>query len=480
MEEDTAMRKTKIVVTIGPATEDSETLAALVDAGMNVVRQNFSHGTHEEHLEIKERVDALHADVATMVDTQGPEIRMRDIEEEFALDEGDEVALTADDITGTSERIAVDYPDLLEYLEEGDMVYIDDGGVELRVEDVDEDAHCIVESGGKVGAHKSVNVPGKDLGLTAPTEQDCADIRFGARNDFDFLSASFVKTGEDIRKIRELIEDEGGHMDIIAKIEHVNAVENFEEILEESDGIMVARGDLGIEIPISEVPLVQKDIIKKCNKAGKPVITATQMLKSMTDHPRATRAEVSDVANAVIDGTDAVMLSEETAVGKYPVRTVAFMGEVVEKTEGSLGEGVHHTVQDKSRDIEDIICKNIWQTQRETSVRYIVAHTTSGYTARHISKFRPETPIIAFTDTEAVKRKLQLVWGVEAEHREFPDTMERMVAESASILAEEGRVEDEDLIVFSAGVPTSVAGTTNMMEIRSVQSLLEEKRQFEQ
>lgn len=474
------MRKTKIVATIGPATEDSKTLAALVDAGMNVVRQNFSHGTHEEHREIKDRIDALDADVATMVDTQGPEIRMRDIEEEFVLNEGDEVALTAEDITGTPERIAVDYPDLLEYLEEDDMVYIDDGGVELRVKEVTGDAHCIVESGGTVGAHKSVNVPGKDLGLTAPTEQDRKDIRFGARNDFDFLSASFVKTAEDIRKIRELIEDEGGHMDIIAKIEHVRAVENFEAILEEADGIMVARGDLGIEIPISEVPLVQKDIIKKCNKAGKPVITATQMLKSMTDHPRATRAEVSDVANAVIDGTDAVMLSEETAVGKYPVRTVEFMGEVVEKTEGSLGEGVHHTVQEQSEGIEDIICKNIWQTQRETAVKYIVAHTTSGYTARHISKFRPETPIIAFTDTEAVKRKLQLVWGVEAEHRQFPDTMEQMVAESASILSEKGQVDDEDLIVFSAGVPTAVAGTTNMMEIRSVQSLLEENEQFEQ
>jgi len=474
------MRKTKIVVTIGPATDDSETLAALVDAGMNVVRQNFSHGTHEDHRAIKDRVDALDADVATMVDTQGPEIRMRDIEEEFMLEEDDEVRLTAADITGTRERISVDYTDLLEYLAPGDLIFIDDGGVELRVEAIEDDARCTVVSGGTVGANKSVNVPGKDLGLSAPTEQDRADIRFGARNDFDFLSASFVKTAADVREIREVIEDEGGHMDIIAKIEHVKAVDNFEAILEEADGIMVARGDLGIEIPISEVPLVQKDIIKQCNKAGKPVITATQMLKSMTDHPRATRAEVSDVANAVIDGTDAVMLSEETAVGTYPVRTVDFMGEVVVKTEGSLGADVHHTVQEQSKGVEDIICKNIWQTQRETAVQYIVAHTTSGYTARHISKFRPETPIIAFTDTESVKRKLQLVWGVEAEHREFPDTMEQMVAESASTLSETGRVDGEDLIVFSAGVPTSVAGTTNMIEIRSVQSLNEEHERFKE
>lgn len=473
------MRRTKIVATIGPATDDADTLQELADAGMNVVRQNFSHGTHAEHREIRDRVEGLDQDVATMVDTQGPEIRMRAVEEPFTLEEGDQVSLTTDDVTGTPERIAVDYAELVEYLDEGDLVFIDDGGVELEVTEIEDDARCTVRSGGEVGSRKSVNVPGKDLGLTAPTEQDIDDIRFGAQNDFDFLSASFVKSADDIHRIREIIEEEGGHMDIIAKIEHVKAVENLDAILEASDGIMVARGDLGIEIPISEVPLLQKRIIRKCNKAGKPVITATQMLKSMTDHPRATRAEVSDVANAVIDGTDAVMLSEETAVGKYPVRTVSFMAEVVQKTEQSLIDEVHHTVKDKSRDIEDIICKNIWQAQRETAVSYIVAHTTSGYTARHISKFRPETPIFAFTDNKEVKRKLQLVWGVEAEHREFPDRMEAMVAGSAAMLAAEGRVDPEDVIVFSAGVPTSVSGTTNMMEIRQVQSLIDEKERLD-
>jgi len=473
------MRKTKIVATLGPASESREKLEQLADAGMNVARQNMSHGTHDEHRQILNDVHSLGDNVAAMMDTQGPEIRLRDVEDGTVLKQGATVHISAQEKPGDEDELTVDHPAMFDNLETGDTLLIDDGEIELEVEEIDDRATCSVIFGGPVSSRKSVNVPGKDMGLTTPTEKDVEDIRFGAEEGFDLLAISFVKSAEDIHRIQDLLDEHDSDMDIIAKIEHIKAVENLDEIIEAADGLMVARGDLGVEISASDVPLLQKKIIKRCNRAGKPVIVATQMLKSMTKSPRATRAEVSDIANAVLDGTDAVMLSEETAVGDYPVKSVSFMSEVVAKIETSLEEDVHHTVKSQSKNIADIICKNVWQASRETQVEYIVAHTSSGYTARNIAKYRPNTDIIAFTDSAAVKRKLSLVWGVDAYHADFPEPVDEMICQSAERLYQDGLVGTDDTLVLSAGVPTSVSGTTNMLEIRTVKGLLDEKETIE-
>ena len=471
------MRKTKIVATIGPASSSKDCLKNLIESGMDVARQNFSHGNHEEHEEKFRTIRELSDDIGVMMDTQGPEIRLREVDNGTVLNKGDEVDLVTSDVTGDSDKLPVDHSRMMDYLEEGDTVLIDDGEIELEVESVlgDSGAKCSVIYGGNVSSRKSVNIPGKDVGLRAPTEKDIRDIKFGADLGFDFVSASFVKSAEEIRNIRRLIDKEDSDMDIIAKIEHVKAVENLDEILKESDGVMIARGDLGVEIPASEVPLLQKKIIHKCNKKGKPVITATQMLKSMTDSPKATRAEVSDVANAVMDGTDSVMLSEETAIGKYPVKSLEFMSEVVKEVEDYLEDEVHHTVQVKSDNIADMISKNIWQASKEIESNYIVAHTTSGYTAKHIAKYRPKTDIIVMTNSKNVQRKLNLVWGVTPYYTEFKHHVDEMICDSAEYLYKNNKVDLSDTLVLSAGVPTSVSGTTNMMEIRTVESLIQEK-----
>ncbi|MDY6778390.1 MAG: pyruvate kinase [Candidatus Nanohaloarchaea archaeon] len=464
-----------------PAPQPDCMLAALADEGMNVARQNFSHGTHDEHRQILQQVRDLDQPVATMIDTQGPEVRLQEVEEGTALEAGSDITIVGDDITGDATAVGVDHPQLIDSLEAGDTVLIDDGELELEVRTVDKDrATCVVVYGGELGSNKSVNVPGKDVGLEAPTEKDREDIAFGAEQGFDFVSASFVKKADDIHAIQGIIDDHDSNMNIIAKIEHIKAVENLDEIIEAADGIMVARGDLGVEMDASEVPILQKKIIKKANRLGKPVIVATQMLKSMTDSPRATRAEVSDIANAVIDGTDAVMLSEETAAGDYPVKSLDFMDDVVRKMEDSYEGEIHHTVKTKSKNVAEIICKNVWQASREADISTIVAHTSSGYTARNIAKYRPETDIVAFTDSEMVQHQLQLTWGVQAYYREFPEQVDEMICDSAQDLYDRELVEKDDLLVLSAGVPTSISGTTNMLEIRKVSSLLEEKEKIQQ
>ena len=370
-----------------------------------------------------------------MMDTKGSEIRLGDIEEGTVLQEGHKVTIATEETEGDSKRISVNYKEFTDHIEAGDEVRIDDGKIELKVDKVNETAECTVIYGGEISSRKAVNVPGKDIGLQAPTEKDRRDIEFGAEKGYDFVSLSFVK--------------------------------------EASDAIMVARGDLGVELPAPELPMMQKEMIKKSNRAGKPVITATQMLESMTENPTATRAEISDVANAVIDGTDAVMLSGETAIGDYPVKTAEFMSRVVEETEASIKENVHHTVKDKSDNTREIICKNVWQASRDSEADIIVAHTSSGSTARNISKYRPENPIIAFTDSEMVERQLALSWGVRPYYEEFPGNVEEMLENSAQRLENLGLVNQDDKVVMSAGIPTTVTGTTNMMQIRKIGKLLE-------
>ncbi len=468
------MRKTKIVATIGPASDKEKDLERLISAGIDVARQNFSHGTHEEHSETLANIRNISDEIGVMMDTQGPEIRLNQIKEDTKLRPGERVSIVTQDIEGDEEVLPVDHPTIEDFLMEGDTILIDDGQIELEVLEVNDEIECEVIYGGKVLSRKSVNVPGKDMGLKAPTEKDIRDIEFSVEEGFDFVSASFVKSAEEIERIRKVIKKKDSDMSIIAKIEHLKAVENIDEIIDAADGVMIARGDLGVEIPASDVPVFQKQIIEKANIKEKPVITATQMLKSMTESPRATRAEVSDVANAVIDGSAAVMLSEETAIGRYPVKSVKFMSEILEKMEDYVKGRKYFTTDRKSRGIADIIAKNVTQAAREINAKYIVAHTSSGYTAHKIARFRPDVNIIAFTDKKSVQRRLSLVWGVKAFYTEFPEHVDEMVCGTAKTLFNKGMVDKDDKLLITAGVPAPVTGITNTMQIRTVKSLMEE------
>ncbi len=468
------MRKTKIVATIGPVSNNRENMERLISSGIDVARQNFSHGTHEEHVEMLNMIRDISSEVGVMMDTQGPEIRLNEIEEDTELHQGERVKIVTEDVEGNEEVLPVDHPTIEDFLKKGDTILIDDGQIELNVLDVQEEVECEVIYGGKVLSRKSVNVPGKDMGLKAPTDKDIRDIEFSVEKGFDFVSASFVKSAEEIEEIREIIRKKNSDMNIIAKIEHLKAVENIDEIIKASDGVMIARGDLGVEVPASDVPVLQKQIIEKANLQEKPVITATQMLKSMTESPRATRAEVSDVANAVIDGSAAVMLSEETAIGKYPVKSVKFMSEILEKMEAYVKGREYFTTDRESRDIADIIAKNVTQAAREIDAKFIVAHTSSGYTAHKIARFRPDIDIIAFTDKKSVQRSLSLAWGVKAFYTEFPEHVDEMVCDTAKTLYHKDMVEKDDKLLITAGVPTPVTGITNTMQIRAVRDLIEE------
>jgi len=412
------------------------------------------------------------------MDTQGPEVRLGRIKEGTDLLRGSEVELVSDDVLGDEKKLPVDYPGLFGYLKKDDTILMSDGSLELRVEKVGSSVKCRVIYGGKISSKKSVNIPGKDIGLFAPTKKDLENIKFGASMGFDFVAASFVKSANDIKKIRTVLKNEKSSMQIIAKIEHVKAVENLDEILEASDAVMIARGDLGVEVPASDVPLLQKTIIRKCLEQEKPVIVATQMLMSMTEHPRATRAEVSDVANAVEDGADAVMLSEETAVGKYPVKSVQFMAETIQKMETYLLGRLPEALKSSKNEIADIIAKNVWQAAKDSSAKFIIAHTSSGYTARKIAKFRPDIDILAFTDKEIVERQMNLIWGVRPFLARFYKHVDDMLCGSAEFLYKKGLVNEKDIVILSAGEPVSVSGSTNMMEIRRVKSLLEQKKTF--
>jgi pyruvate kinase len=471
------MRKTKIIATIGPSSEDKKVIKDMVKSGLNIARLNFSHRTQEQAKTTYKNLRKVVPHIGIMMDTQGPEVRLGKIKEGTELLRGSEVELIKGDILGNEKRLPVDYPGLFDYLKEDDTILMSDGSLELRVEKItDSSVKCKVVYGGKISSKKSVNIPGKDIGLFAPTKKDLENIKFGARLGFDFVAASFVKSAEDVRKIRAVLQKEKSSMQIIAKIEHIKAVRNLDEILEVSDAIMIARGDLGVEVPASDVPLLQKTIIRKCLECEKPVIVATQMLMSMTEHPRATRAEVSDVANAVEDGADAVMLSEETAVGKYPVKSVQFMAETIQKMEEYLHGRLPEALKSNKNEIADIIAKNVWQAARDSSAKFIIAHTSSGYTARKIAKFRPDIDILAFTDKEIIGRQMNLIRGVRPFLAKFYKHVDDMLCDSAEFLYKKGLVNKEDIIILTAGEPVAVSGSTNMMEIRKVKSLLEQRK----
>ena len=474
------MRRTKIVCTIGPASDSKQVMAALLRAGMDVARLNFSHGTHQEHQlriqRLRETAAELHKDLAIMLDTKGPEIRIGTFEEgKILLQAGDRFILTTRDVPGNQERVSISYKELPEDVQLRSRILLADGTIELCVEEVDDgDIICRVVNGGVLTDRKGVNVPGFSVRLPAITPQDIEDIQFGIRHGVDFIAASFVSQAGDVHGIRRILEDAGANVDIISKVERYDAVQNLDEIIRVSDGVMVARGDLGVELQPEEVPLVQKTMIEKCNRAGKPVITATQMLESMTANPRPTRAETSDVANAIFDGTDAIMLSAETAAGKYPVEAVQTMDRIALRTEEAVRVNASIRGKDRAaqRTVTDSISFATFQAAHDLGASAIITATTSGHTARMISKYRPGAPIIAVTPYEAVVRKLSLVWGVMPMQVESMENTDEMIETAVAGALTTQLVRPGDLVVITAGVPLGITGTTNLLKVHTVGNVI--------
>lgn len=474
------MRRTKIVCTIGPASENVETLKKMMLAGMNVARLNFSHGTHEDHgrriAAIRQAAGEVGKNIAIMLDTKGPEIRLKKFADPpVTLEPGQRFTLTTREVLGDNTIVSVTYMDLPKDVRPGSKVAVADGLIEMEVEAIDgQDVHCRVINGGQLSNQKGVNLPGVNVNLPSITDRDIADIRFGLEQRVDFIAASFIRKPSDVIAIRQIVEQYGADVDIIAKIESRQGVENLADIINVADGIMVARGDLGVEIPAEEVPVLQKTMIEMCNLAGKPVITATQMLESMTQNPRPTRAEASDVANAIFDGSDAIMLSGETAVGKYPVQTVETMARIAQRAELAVdfddrlvarGAALQRTV---TGGISHAVCT----IAKELGVTAIITATASGHTARMIAKFRPKVHVVAVTPRANVLRKLALVWGVEPLLIGDVVGTDEMIASSVEAALASGLISAGDLVVITAGVPVGVHGTTNMMKVHTVGTLL--------
>ncbi len=474
--------RTKIVCTIGPSSESEEVLEQLVNEGMSVARLNFSHGSIPEHKikidRIKKVREKLQRPVAIMFDTKGPEIRLGNLKDDMEpyLNVDDEYILTTEDITGDEKIASITYKELPKDIKKGDSILIDDGLIELKVESVTGDEiHTKVVNGGFIKSKKGVNVPNVKLRLPSLTEKDVADLKFGVKEDIDFVAASFVRTKEDVLNIRSVLESEGMYnIQIISKIENKEGLENIDDIIEVSDGIMVARGDLGVEIPTEEVPIIQKEIIKKCNLKGKPVITATQMLDSMIRNPRPTRAEANDVANAVLDGSDAIMLSGETASGAYPVEAVKTMAKIARAMEESIDydELLREKILMNDRNITNSIGKSTCQIAADINADAIITATTSGGTSRAIAKFRPKNQIIAVTTDEKVRRQLSLTWGVEALLSEKIFSTDEVIANAVEISKAHGYVKSSDTVVLTAGVPVGLAGSTNLIKVQTVGELL--------
>ncbi len=475
------MRKTKIVCTIGPASESLENTKKLIQAGMNVARLNFSHGDYEEHgnriKAIRQASQELGKTVAILLDTKGPEIRLGKLKEEpIELVQGEDITLTTEEILGDIKRIPITYKELPNDVHVGSTILIDDGLIGLTVTGIEgTEIHCRIVNSGQIKSKKGVNVPGVAISMPGITEKDASDIRFGIEQNVDFIAASFVRRASDVLEIRELLERHGGqHIQIISKIENQQGVDNLDEILEVSDGLMVARGDLGVEIPAEEVPLVQKQMIEKCNRVGKPVITATQMLDSMQRNPRPTRAEASDVANAIFDGTDAIMLSGETAAGKYPMESVQTMAAIAVRAESALHyrEIFQKQAQAQQTSVTEAISQAVANSSLDLDANAIVTSTESGYTARMVSKYRPKAPIVAVTPDEQVVRRLQLVWGVVPVQGTLAGSTDEMFDIAVAGALKSGHVRLGDTVVITAGVPVGRSGTTNLIKIHHIGELI--------
>ncbi|MGM9949668.1 MAG: pyruvate kinase [Lysinibacillus sp.] len=477
------MRKTKIVCTIGPASESPEMLEQLIEAGMNVARLNFSHGSHEEHAvriaAIRDAAEKVGKPVGILLDTKGPEIRTHTMENgELHLVTGQVIDISMTEVVGNENAFSVTYEQLIEDVDQNNIILLDDGLIELRVLAKDMERgliHTIVENAGVLKNKKGVNVPGVSIKLPGITEKDAQDILFGIEQGVDFIAASFVRTAKDVLEIRELLEqNNGSHIQIIPKIENQEGVDNIDAIIEVSDGLMVARGDLGVEIPAEEVPLVQKSLIKKCNQVGKPVITATQMLDSMQRNPRPTRAEASDVANAIMDGTDAIMLSGETAAGLYPVESVQTMYKIAERTEQALDyrRVVSQRSREKEANMTEAISQAVAYTSINLNVKAVLAPTESGNTAKMIAKYRPGVPIVAVTGSVNTAQMLTLVWGVQPIVCERVQTTDEILELAVDEALKHNYVDHGDVVVITAGVPVGEAGTTNLMKVHVIGDLL--------
>ena len=476
------LRKTKIICTLGPATEDETVLRRLMLGGMNAARFNFSHCTHEDATKKLEAVTRLREElglpIATILDTKGPEIRVKTFQNgPIQLEAGDTFTLTTREVEGDDKIVSITYKDLPKDLKAGSRVLIDDGLVEMRAEHVsDTDIVCTVLNGGRVSNHKGINVPGTKLSMPFISEQDRSDIIFGIENGFDYIAASFTRSAEDILEIRHILKEHDCHsMNIIAKIENMEGVENIDEILRVVDGIMVARGDMGVEIPLEDVPVLQKELIQKSYLAGKQVVTATQMLDSMMKNPRPTRAEATDVANAIYDGTSCIMLSGETAAGKYPVEALETMVRIAEKAEESINYIKRFNSRDNSDvafDVTNAISHATCTTAHDLGAKAIITVTKSGVTARQLSKFRPLYPIVGCTTEKHVWRQLNLSWGVVPMLIDEVEDTDALFERAVDAAERTGLVKSGDLVVITAGVPLGISGTTNMMKVHVVGHVL--------
>ena len=471
------MRKTKIVCTLGPSTDKEGVLREMIQAGMNVARFNFSHGTHAEH---KARLDTLKAlreeldaPVAAMLDTKGPEIRLKDFADgSVRLTAGQEFTLTTTEVEGDVHRCSITYADLPNDVKAEDTILLDDGLVRLTVlETAGTEIRCRVENDGVMKNHKGVNVPGVRLSMPYMSQRDREDLLFGVEQGFDYVAASFVRSAADIRELRSLLDKAGARIRIIAKIENQEGVSNLPEILDAADGIMVARGDMGVEIDFTEIPIIQKDMIAQCVACGKPVITATQMLDSMIENPRPTRAEITDVANAIYDGTSAIMLSGETAAGKYPVEAVKTMDAIARRTESDINHVKRMAQMSSGRtrlSVAAATAHAACTTAQEIGADAILTVSQSGTTARLVSRFHPGTPIVACLLDQRVRRQMALYWGVEPIMMPYVNSTDELVSQAVECAEAAGLVSRGDLVVVTAGVPVGVSGTTNMIRVQQV------------
>ena len=475
----TALRKTKIVCTLGPATEDDAILRAMIQAGMNVARLNFSHGTYEGHAQNIRRIRALsaelHTPVGIMLDTKGPEIRLKTFRDHrIKKKKGQLFTLCTDDVEGNAEHVSITYADLPADVQPGTTILIDDGLVGLTVEAVSKtEIQCRVNNGGVISDRKGINVPDANLSMPFISQKDREDILFGIQENVDFIAASFTRTEEDILAIRKLLTDNGGKgISIIAKIENMQGVQNIDSILAVSDGVMVARGDLGVEIPLEQIPIIQKMIIRKAYSRGKQIITATQMLDSMIKNPRPTRAEATDVANAIYDGTGAIMLSGETAAGLYPVEAVRTMARIAQVAEASIDyvQRFRDSVPRPSANITNAISHACCTSAQDLNATAIVTVTKTGFTAKMLSRFRPGCPIIACAPVERVVRQLCLSWGITPLLIEEVTDTDELFERAVDAGIDAGLLHKDDLIVMTAGVPLGISGTTNLMRVHVVGS----------
>ena len=475
------MRKTKIVCTLGPATNDVEIMKQLIHNGMDAARINFSHGTYETHAEtiakLKQAREELNAPIPLILDTKGPEIRVKTFKEDkVRLEEDATFTLTTREVEGDVNIVSVTYADLPKDVHRGSRILIDDGLIELKVEDITEtDVVCKIVNGGVVKSRKGVNLPGVEVNLPSLMEKDIEDLKFGVENGFDIVAASFIRSAEDVLKIRRVLEENGGgQMHIISKIENQQGVENIDKILEASDGIMVARGDLGVEIPPEEVPLVQKILIAKANRIGKPVITATQMLESMVHSPRPTRAEANDVANAIFDGSDAIMLSGETAAGAYPLEAVATMARIALKAESAVDYAAKlaNTTEPARVNITNAISMAACATAAELKTAAITTVTKSGFTARMISRYRPACPLIASTSDETVWRQMNLIWGCKPMLYTGELPRGGVFDTALEIAVKSGLLKNGDTVVSALGMPLGFSGATNTLRVDIVGDVL--------